>query len=226
MTNVSNISEFTTEQDAIDFFTALLDEHLAKNWDIDTIDFKSKLTTSDGYTCTFRHIWSDNWKLKSDNHLPYDPTQPLGKRFPHWATLNFADKRWVGNGGYLEVHSEGIASKARSSITVHSSQAVNPVFGSVFVHYRIFDRVLMSAVPHNLEKVVVKWAIKNKRHVSANISPCGYWEAQGSELQKNSKMKGYFELYERLKDTTTAKKGPKINKAKKDTVTPINKKRV
>lgn len=214
MTDIVEIG--AREQDAIDFFTALLDEHLEKNWDFNAIDFNSKLTTSDGYTCIFRHIWSDNWKLWLDSDLPYDRTQPHGKRFPHWATCNIANKDWIGNKGYLEVHSEGIASKAKSSITVHSSKALVPVVGHVFVHYRIFDRVLMSPVPRNLEKVVVKWAKKNKRHISADISPTGYWEAHGSELQKLQK----------INDTTTAKKGPKQTSTKQSTVTSINKKRV
>ena len=74
----------------------------------------------------------------------------------------------------------------------------------------------MSPVPRNLEKVVVSWAKKNKRHVSADISPTGYWEAQGSELQKNQK----------INNETTTKKGPKPASTKQGTVTSINKNRV
>lgn len=202
------------EQDAIDFFTALLDEHMEKNWDINAVDFQSRVTTKDGHTNTFFHIWSDNWKIWDTNQLPFNPADPPGSRFPYWSTHNKANKKWVqkDTSKYLELRSEGIASKAKSSITVHSTKGGTP-YKHIFVHYRIFDNVLMTCVPSHLEKAVVIWAKKNKRHISAEISPLGYWEEQGSEAQKSIP----------IDDSVRLSLGPRSAKNKPATITPINK---
>lgn len=202
------------EQDAIDFFTGLLDEHLGKNWDINAIDFQSRVTTIDGNTDTFFHIWSDNWKIWDTNQLPFDPTDPPGSRFPYWCTHNKANKEWVqkDSSKYLELQSEGISSRAKSSITVHSTKGGTP-HKHIFVHYRIFNNVLMTPVPSHLEKAVVVWANKNKRHISAEISPLGYWEEQGSEEQKSIP----------IDDSVRLSLGPRSTKTKPATITPITK---
>lgn len=211
MTDIVQIG--ATEKDAINFFTALLDEHIEKSWDYGAVDFRSRLTTSDGYTDTFFHIWSDNYKVWDIDDMPYDPTQPPGERFPFWATKNMANKNWVKK-SFLELKSEGLASRAKSSITVHNTKQF--VKSSVFVHYRILNNVLMSPVPHELEKAVVKWAAKNKRYISAQISPLGYWEKHGSKEQTSKKMD----------DSVRSHPSPKSTKRKSATIIPINKKRV